>query len=187
MSKNMGYGICGAKNRYSNKALLDNWVEDQFGEEIVAKGDRPGSTMYQTASMASYCDPKDMKVHPNILKVKLESVANLKTRNKEGMPYSLLFTNENSLIGQGPQFMSTMQRIQGNGAGATFALRDGSRTDEMSKSVKREKTGIRQPQSTYNEANRRLDKVPDVVRMADGPIEELPVFKRRALISGWSK
>ena len=187
MSKNMGYGICGAKNRFSNKALLDNWVEDQFGQEIVAQGDRPGSTMYQTASMASYCDPKDMKMHPNILKVKLESVANLKTRNKEGMPYSLLFTNENSLIGQGPQFMTTMQRIQGAGAGASFAVRDGVRTDNMWKRVKREEAAIRNPKSTYAGANRRVDKVPDVVRMADGPIEELPVFRRRALISGWAK
>ena len=65
----MGYGICGMKNSFSGKALLDNWVEDRFGTEIVAQGDRLGEKFYTTTTMATHFDPKDMPVHPNILKV----------------------------------------------------------------------------------------------------------------------
>jgi hypothetical protein len=36
----MGYGISGMKNSYSNKALLDNWVEDSFGQSLISHGVR---------------------------------------------------------------------------------------------------------------------------------------------------
>ena len=49
MSKS-GYGICGSLNVYSGTALLDNWVEDRMGVELVSKGDRLPNTEYKTIS-----------------------------------------------------------------------------------------------------------------------------------------
>ena len=89
-NKNLGYGICGKKNVYSSKALLDNWREDVIASTSSLKEFAP-TEHYQTVSRATHIDPKSMIMHPNILLAKTESVANLKARNKDGMPYSLLF------------------------------------------------------------------------------------------------
>ena len=89
-NKNLGYGICGKKNAYSSKALLDNWREDIIASTSSLK-EFKAVEHYQTVSNSTYIDPKSMVMHPNIVLAKTESVANLKARNKEGMPYSLLF------------------------------------------------------------------------------------------------
>jgi hypothetical protein len=128
-----------------------------------------------------------MTTHPNILKVKLESVRDLKARNKEGMPYSMLFTNEASLKNHGPLYMTSMQRFDAAGAGADFALPTGRNVNERRKELKRETRRGNAPRSVYTDSNYRMDGGSSRPAMAEGPIEELPVFRRRALISGWAK
>ena len=95
----------------------------------------PIPSSYLTTSRDTHCDPKEMTTHPNILKVKLESVRDLKARNKEGMPYSMLFTNEASLKNHGPLYMTSMQRFDAAGAGADFAIPTGRNVNERRKEL----------------------------------------------------
>ena len=87
---NTGYGIAGAINVYNNKIKLGNWVEDEFGQDIV-KYERPPKGMYQTDQMANHIDPAHMSAHPSMTEVKMMSIAEMKAKNKEGSSYSLLF------------------------------------------------------------------------------------------------
>ena len=136
MAKNMGYGICGAKNSFSGGALLDNWVEDSIGVLIASK-ERPGETLYATNAMLTHCDPKDMPPHPNLASVKLESVKDIKMRNKEGMPYNLLFMNENSLRGV-KRFQTTQQAfIEKAPTTNSFSLPDRIKTTERNMTLRR--------------------------------------------------
>jgi hypothetical protein len=184
MSKNLGYGICGMKNSYSGTALLDNWVEDRYGCNIAAAGDRPGYKSYVTNTMDTFCDPKDMEVHPNNLNIKLESVKDLKARNKDGMPYNLLFMNENGL--EGPRFQTTLQRVQAS-VDPRYSQRDGLRILERNKELRRERSHAKHTTSTYSQANRRMDPGSPVPNIIKGAKAELPNFRRIALISGWAK
>ena len=93
--KNQGYGICGAKNIYSTTVRVDNWVEDIIGSEL-ANSSRPVYTMYTTVTKESHCDPSQWP-EPQRLPVNLPTALELKTKNKEGMPYAILFEHSNSI------------------------------------------------------------------------------------------
>jgi hypothetical protein len=93
---NTGYGIAGAINVYSNKIKLGNWVEDEFGTDIV-KYERPSKGMYKTDQMANHIDPVNMTAHPSMTEVKMMSIAEMKAKNKEGSSYSLLFDHGKAL------------------------------------------------------------------------------------------
>lgn len=84
-----GHGICGAKNIYTTKTKVGNWVEDRIGMELASTS-RPAITTYQTVQAASHCHPSNWP-EPPTLPVKVPSAQELKVKNKEGMPYSLLF------------------------------------------------------------------------------------------------
>lgn len=87
--KNQGHGICGAKNIYSTKCFVDNWVEDKIGTTLAANP-RPAQTLYSTNTSSSYIPPAEMPEAPP-LPANMPSTLELKAKNKEGMPYSLLF------------------------------------------------------------------------------------------------
>jgi hypothetical protein len=87
--KNQGYGICGAKNIYSSKVHLDNWVEDTIGMQLI-KEPRPGHVLYQTNTASSYRNPTEQPELPP-MPANMPSTLELKTKNKEGMSYALLF------------------------------------------------------------------------------------------------
>lgn len=87
---NQGYGICGAKNIYSTQVKLDNWVEDRFGNDLKSNYDAPRKHHYETNTMRSYGAP-DMNLLASQPVLNIPSTQELKAKNKEGMPYSLLF------------------------------------------------------------------------------------------------
>jgi hypothetical protein len=87
--KNQGHGICGAKNIYSSDVKLGNWVEDTIGLDMVRTG-RVVETHYFTNTGTSYRDPRDQPPLPE-MPVNMPSTQELKAKNKEGMPYSLIF------------------------------------------------------------------------------------------------
>jgi hypothetical protein len=87
--KNQGHGICGAKNIYSCKVHVDNWIEDTVGMDL-SKNPRTGDTLYRTLTAETFCPPSDRPDLPP-LPANMPSTLELKTKNKEGMPYSLLF------------------------------------------------------------------------------------------------
>ncbi len=87
--QNQGYGICGAKNMYSSKVKLDNWVEDDIGAVLALRTEQlPHS--YDTVQSSSHRHPNQWPAatHPPL---NVPSTQELKAKNKEGMPYSLLF------------------------------------------------------------------------------------------------
>jgi len=87
--KNQGYGICGSKNIYSSNVRVDNWVEDSIGMNLAEKP-RPGTVQYESNTMRSFHPPTECE-QPPPLPVNIPSAHELKTKNKEGMPYSLIF------------------------------------------------------------------------------------------------
>ena len=185
MSANQGYGICGAKNVYSGTALLDNWVEDRMGVQLVSQGDRFGQKFYTTNSHQTHCDPANMEMHPNSANIKLESVKDLKMRNKEGTPYDLLFSNPTSIANMSP-YMTTSQLVQSKGAGARFALREGLRTSERQKRIRREDEFANNPKSVSHASSSRIP-IPKAREAIDpASTEALPIWSRRALISKWA-
>lgn len=87
--KNQGHGICGAKNIYSSSVRVDNWVEDNIGMQLASHPREP-ETLYRTNTMMSYIPPAEMPELPP-MPANMPSTLELKTKNKDGMPYSLLF------------------------------------------------------------------------------------------------
>lgn len=93
--KNQGYGICGSKNIYSSKTRMDNWVEDTIGMQL-AETERPPFQLYSTVTQESHCDPS-LRPEPKGLPLNIPTPLELKTKNKEGMPYALLFEHSNNI------------------------------------------------------------------------------------------
>ena len=88
-------------SHFLRQILLDNWVEDTFGSELYARStstkaletqERLKQQQYTTVQRASHIDPAEMSYHPNVLRVQLEAPEDVMKRNKEGMPYDLLFS-----------------------------------------------------------------------------------------------
>lgn len=87
--KNQGHGICGAKNVYSSNVKLGNWVEDTIGLDLVQKG-RHVESNYMSHTSLSYKAPNDQPPLP-AMPINMPTTEELKAKNKEGMPYSLIF------------------------------------------------------------------------------------------------
>lgn len=86
-SNSVGYGICGHKNRYSAKVKDGNWVEDKIAVERLSKYVRP-STTYVSEYTSRFADKSNAigDVSSSLLEVQ-----HLKAKNKEGLPYKLIF------------------------------------------------------------------------------------------------
>jgi hypothetical protein len=180
---NQGYGIAGARNVYSHKALLENWVEDSYGVSLKNAGSRPGVLPghYTTNTMATHGDPKEMKPHPNIGKAVLESVDNMKRKIKDGMPYELLFCPGND--GSYDRFQTTLQSVQTTSAGAKMTLHDGVRRTERLKGLRREQMSSEIKQSEQSSASLRLKGTELGLDKRDYMHVPLPVWSRKAMVS----
>lgn len=86
---NQGHGIAGAKNIYSSKVKLGNWVEDSFGK-LLTENSREPIKIYETNTMRSHPHPETWPEPPN-MPINMLSTQELKAKNKEGLSYSLLF------------------------------------------------------------------------------------------------
>jgi hypothetical protein len=95
-NRNSGFGICGAKNIYSSKVKLDNWVEDKFGVDLV-QNPKPRDSHFTTCVREQYIPPSEQQPACGPLtttlakSVKFLSKAELKAKNKDGLSYALLF------------------------------------------------------------------------------------------------
>lgn len=87
--KNQGHGICGARNIYNSKVHIDNWIEDSIGMKLI-QNSRPGTVLYETNTASSFNHPSERPDLPP-LPANMPSTLELKTKNKDGIPYSLLF------------------------------------------------------------------------------------------------
>lgn len=192
--KNLGYGIAGKKNSYSSKILLDNWVEDTFGAELYALSNtskaqeaqkRLTQQHYTTTQGAAHIDPALMNHHPNVLKVTLEAPEDVMKRNKEGMPYDLLFSYSSAKDPE--RFKSTFQSNQmhsGEGNYEQYAKLDGTAMGEREKQVRREIKELQNIQSESRKATRRYDAGSGLLQRAySGGEESLPRFNKKSPIN----
>ena len=183
---NSGYGIAGAVNVYTGKAKLGNWVEDEYGLDIIKKP-RPPKGLYKTDQMANHIDPKDMEAHPSMTQVKMMSIAEMKAKNKEGCSYSLLFDHQKPLAPSDRYTTSyTKSFSRGPEVHSQYARPNGDLEKERAKRMVRE---IRE----------RYSMVPDSVSanayalapsehmkpniLEKGPTQRLPCWSREHLIT----
>jgi hypothetical protein len=87
--KHQGHGICGSRNIYSSKVHIDNWVEDKISLDLLSK-DRIMERNYTTLTKDVHCHPCQWPELPPA-PAKMATVHELKTKNKEGLAYDLLF------------------------------------------------------------------------------------------------
>ena len=74
---------------YSTKTKEGNWCEDEFGRWLVEHRKVTPLT-YESETTSQYIHPNDMNDKAST-DIAIESVYNLKVKNKEGLSYSLLF------------------------------------------------------------------------------------------------
>lgn len=182
---NTGYGIAGAVNVYNNKIKLGNWVEDEFGEDIV-KYERPAKGLYLTDQMANHIDPVDMTAHPS-MEVKMMSIAEMKAKNKEGSSYSLLFDHGKQLEPQTRYRTSYRNAYAGTGDyERDFARPNGDLEKERAKRMVRE---IREKYSMVPEAvtASAFAEAPkenfEPSKLKGGETLRLPTWNKRHLIT----
>ena len=74
---------------YSTKTKEGNWCEDEYGKWLV-ENRKVMPLTYESETSSQYIHPHDMNDQAST-GIALESVDNLKMKNKEGLSYSLLF------------------------------------------------------------------------------------------------
>jgi hypothetical protein len=185
---NTGYGIAGAVNVYSCRIKLGNWVEDEFGTEIVQNA-RTSKGSFVTDQAANHIDPKDMTMDPRTTNLKMMSMAEMKAKNKEGSSYSLLFDHHKALEPEVKYRTSHRNAFKGTGTQeADYSRPNGDLQKERAKRMVRE---IREKFSMVPEgvtAN-AFAKAPEAnfepykLKRGGGGQEPLPIWSRRKLIT----
>jgi len=179
MKKNQGYGICGMKNIYSSSSLLDNWVEDNFGRDLVAMN-RSHKMDFNTEMTSTHINPAQMTRKCNLPEVKVESVETVKAKNKEGMPYSLLFGGDNITR---EDYKSTAQLSQVcNPENSRFAVPEQSLERVKSRTLMKERDSAFRKTTEYRSLNCRVAVAPRIrgsSSYCDDDVEDIPDFRRR--------
>lgn len=85
-----GFGICGHKNVYTAKVYDGNWSEDKIATELLLTREIQAPS-YQTEQRGNFQNPTNIPEDPRIASVKLESMDDIRAKNKEGLSYSLIF------------------------------------------------------------------------------------------------
>ena len=177
---NQGYGICGAKNIYSSRVKLDNWVEDEFGA-TVASSVRPKVTYFKTVQMESHCHPSQWP-EPNKLPANMPTTLELITKNKEGMPYSLLFGSQNIPLDE--RFKTVGKKALEDGIKNKFtSLPEGYIENEKLKKIRRDVNLATYMTTELRAANSHRIEGSDRPLKAIGPVEPLPDWRRNSTIS----
>lgn len=99
--KLQGHGICGSRNIYSTKVRIDNWVEDNIAVDLLSH-ERGPKLNYTTVTKTQHIHPNDMPAAPP-QPAKMPTTHELKTKNKEGLAYELLFEHGTALTTQSSQ------------------------------------------------------------------------------------
>jgi hypothetical protein len=85
-----GFGICGHKNTYNSKVKNGHWVEDMIGKDLAGM-QRTNQTEYTTETREKIIDPRDMPYNAGGQHIHMLSAADIKTKNKNGLPANMLF------------------------------------------------------------------------------------------------
>lgn len=184
MKQNTGYGICGAKNVYSSRVKLDNWVEDEAGVRLSSQP-RPPLGRYLTDSMEKHCDPKEMVAHPSMTSIKMLSTAELKAKNKEGTSYAQLF-NHGPDMTTDERFNSTYHRLFNQPKHLSLARQNLELEKQKCKEKVRELNNLTNLQSTTAMMSAYLTTPQEGhfhPKIADGPSLPIPRFAKTHVLS----
>lgn len=175
----VGDGICGMKNIYSSKSLLDNWVEDNFGRDLVAMN-RSHKLSFETEAASTHINPAQMVRKCTLPEVKVESVEVVKAKNKEGMPYSLLFGG-NGISRE--EYKSTAQlSAVCNPDNTRFSKPDQYLEHQKSKSLMKERDSSHRYTTEYRSLSSRLAAGSGPSVGPTGDVEDIPDFRRRKAV-----
>lgn len=177
-NSNQGHGIAGAKGIYSSKVKLGNWVEDSFGELLVEQARVNDPSNYMSNTMSCYKAPDDQP-EPAQVPGKMPTVAEMKIKNKEGMPYSLLFPHGLTEFPTEERFKTNTQSFYTKQQ-MVYALPEGSLKRLKSKELLQD-SNLAFKQSTLQRcANAHIKyKVSAAPRIEiNGPVEDLPNWSR---------
>lgn len=176
IKKNQGYGICGMKNIYSSSSLLGNWVEDNFGRDLVEMK-RSSKRSFDTEYSQNHIDPGTMvSKSKHLPEVKLESVEVLKAKNKEGMPYSLLFGAADEA--HEDFYRSTAHLAQINDDSGRFTLPEHTLERTKARNRLKEKDAAFRKTTETRALNSHQLPGDGVPHMSVGSTAELPSFNR---------
>ena len=191
-----GYGITGSRNVFSTRTHIGNWVEDVIGNDLVQPTRRPFTTLYETAAMNDWIEPslQTVRTGPNTAKfsgsVRYLSKEELKIKNKEGMPYDLLFQH-----GKNGEDIPPNQRYQAQST-LSFAQTQLPKGEDPPVEVRRQREKAKEIKKeleksygrTCSEANFANGFAMNSTTLAPravtaGESQNLPNFRRKVLVS----
>jgi hypothetical protein len=183
-SKNQGYGICGAKNVYSTSVHVGNWVEDEEGLRIISNP-RPCDRFLMSLHREQYTDPA-MRPEVPAPPGRMATIQELRDKNKNGLPYTLMFKHGKSDIPIEDRFMELNKKDTLDLSKRVSRYATPERTFEKAKqrmmaqdvALARDKT-TEQRAATAQLNSRGWNSVP---LAAVGRSDDLPVWNRRKLL-----
>eukprot|EP01041_Mallomonas_annulata_P010588 gene10588-22097_t len=138
LNGNGGFGLCGHKNTFTCTAKYGNWVEDIIGGELTV-APRAGKISYDTESRRQYIPPSEMPVHPSTANKKDKlTIEELKSKNKEGLPYSLVFNHGLKEEKIENRFQTTNQLACFHTPVEQYGLPSNYKSQERAKALRRE-------------------------------------------------
>ena len=177
IKKNQGYGICGMKNVYSSKSLLGNWVEDNFGCDLVAMPNRTAPRDFTTEYNANHLNPSQMVRKSKVPEIKVESIESVKRKNKEGMPYSLLFGGDEVGV-NGYKSTAKLSEL-GNTNNLQFAIPERQLERQKARKMMKERDSAFRKTTEVRALNSHQSEGNGVPAVSIGETEDLPCFNRR--------
>lgn len=162
--------------------MLGNHIEDKIGQDLV-QSSRLGERSYITNTQDSFIPPSDRPDPPN-MPVNMPTTQELKAKNKDGMPYSLLFDHGLKPMSKEERFTSTaMYTMMGNTDG-TKSSTDNSLTREKAKQMQQDLRLSYTMTSQARLANAHNTFVPGApLKPFAGNTCELPNWKRQGLLT----
>mmetsp|Transcript_24341 Transcript_24341/g.24948 ORF Transcript_24341/g.24948 Transcript_24341/m.24948 type:complete len:186 (+) Transcript_24341:93-650(+) len=179
-----GSGMCGHKNSYSSNVRYGNWNEDKFGTEILSTREVPNLS-YDTEYTANHRDPKTVSLDPRILSIKMESLEEIRGKNKDGLSYNLIFQHGEHKEPPAERFSTTSQ--QANKHFDKYSLHEKTFTTRREKQLSKEMLDLTTMTTETRKANTRLN-TPATSRIDSGTLvvnvvqpESLPRWNRRSV------
>ena len=182
-----GFGICGHKNSYTSKVHDGNWSEDKIATDLLMTREVPKPS-YETEQRGRFQDPKYVPEDPRMATIKLESVDDIRARNKEGLSYSLIF--EHGAAPETPEErFKTQYQESSDAKNNQYAQPDGTLRQKKLQAVEDECFDALNMTTMTQKANQRLNTSPPktaaqlrVQKLKDDLVPEtLPKWNRRSV------
>lgn len=178
--KDGGYGVCGAKNVYTQSVRIGNWLEDAQGL-ILKEKSRPGQRQLLTEQRDKFNPLESRRSLEAPASLKFATTEELIAKNKEGSPYSLLF-NHGKEIGSDSRYTTNhVSKFNHLGAGnelpPKYLERMHDRKANMDYAASIKMTTTAREMQAYRDNGSEPDKV-----LTD-KLDDLPRWNKVCLVS----